>query len=93
LIASWASHFVFRHSPSVTALDDLLSAATKLIRYPMRIELNCAECGRNRFSLDKDVHDSSMIRCEDCGHEIGTMEDLKKMVAVEVLKRTSAQKH
>jgi len=55
----------------------------------MRIELNCAECGGNHFSLDKDVHDSSNVRCEDCGHEIGTMADLKRMIAFEVLKRTS----
>jgi len=54
----------------------------------LRIELNCAQCGGNHFALDKDVDDSSHVRCEDCGHEIGTMADLKRMVAVEVLLRT-----
>jgi DNA-directed RNA polymerase subunit RPC12/RpoP len=58
----------------------------------MRIDLCCAACGGNRFSLDKDVHDTSAVTCKDCGHEIGTMADLKKMVAAEVLERSSLRK-
>ncbi len=59
--------------------------------YCLRIELNCAECGGNRFSLDRDLDDASQVRCEDCGHEIGTMADLKRMVAVEVSVRTGTK--
>lgn len=54
----------------------------------MRIELNCAVCGENRFSLDGEVEDETIIRCNECGHEIGTMADLKEKVADEVLRRT-----
>lgn len=51
----------------------------------MRIELFCAECGSNRFSLTEADSDSSKVSCEDCGHEIGTMGDLKRKVADAVL--------
>ena len=56
----------------------------------MRIELNCAACGRNHFSLDGDIADESRIRCKDCGHEIGTMAELKQKVAAEVMRRAAA---
>lgn len=58
----------------------------------MRIDLSCAACGGNRLSLDKDVDDTSTITCKECGHEIGTMADLKQMVAAEVLERNSFRK-
>jgi len=32
----------------------------------MRIELNCAVCGSNRFSLDRYDEDESKVSCEDC---------------------------
>ena len=54
----------------------------------MRIDMNCAECGSNRFSLDQGNSDRSLIICEDCGHEIGTLAKLKAMVAEEVLRRS-----
>lgn len=48
-----------------------------------------AKCGSNRFSLNRGIHDRSLINCEDCGHEIGTLERLKQMVAAQVLKHSS----
>lgn len=56
----------------------------------MRIDLNCAECGSNRFSLDKGNDDDANIRCEDCGRKIGTLAELKAKIAEEVMKRSSA---
>lgn len=56
----------------------------------MRIELNCAECSSNHFNLDEGVTDRAVVYCRDCGHRIGTIEDLKARVAAEVLKRTAA---
>lgn len=56
----------------------------------LRIELACAECGNNRFSLDDAEHDSSLIYCKDCGHRIGTLAELKDRIASEVLRRADA---
>ena len=53
----------------------------------MRIELNCIKCGGNRFTLDQAHSDSSNVRCQDCGHEIGTLAELKERVAEEVVAR------
>ena len=58
----------------------------------MRIELNCAACGKNSSNLGGDrVADDTRISCEICGHEIGTMAQLKERVAAEVLKRAAAR--
>lgn len=61
----------------------------------MRIELNCAVCGKNSFNLAHGGADDSAICCNGCGHEIGTMAELKQRVAKEVLRhaenRESAQ--
>jgi DNA-directed RNA polymerase subunit RPC12/RpoP len=56
----------------------------------MRIELNCAECGNNHFNLDEGVTDHAVVHCRDCGHRIGTIEELKTRVAAEVLKGSAA---
>ena len=55
----------------------------------MRIELNCAACGQNRFSITRGMKDDALVTCADCGHEIGTMGDLKARVAAEVMKRAT----
>jgi uncharacterized Zn finger protein len=57
-----------------------------LIWVGMRINLECAECGGNRFALDEAETDSCVIRCSDCGHEIGTLAELKERVAAEVIR-------
>jgi DNA-directed RNA polymerase subunit RPC12/RpoP len=53
----------------------------------MKIELNCSACGENRFSLDRELTDQSNIRCEECGHRIGTFRELKDRVAELVIGR------
>lgn len=55
----------------------------------MRIELNCAKCGKNSFDLGHGVENESVIRCNACGHRIGTMLELKERLATEVLKRAA----
>lgn len=55
----------------------------------MRIELTCAECHKNSFNLGGGAEDNSIIRCTSCGHEIGTMAELKERVAAEVLKKAA----
>jgi len=53
----------------------------------MCIDLSCAVCGKNRFSLTEANSDSSAVSCVDCGHEIGTLGDLKQKIAEEVMRR------
>jgi len=52
----------------------------------MRIELNCRECGGNRFTLDHDATDEAQVECGDCGRHIGTVGQLTKQVAEEVMR-------
>lgn len=58
----------------------------------MRIELNCAKCGENKFDLHHTVADDTYVSCAACGHKIGTMAELKERVADEVLKRRAKAK-
>jgi DNA-directed RNA polymerase subunit RPC12/RpoP len=55
----------------------------------MRIELNCAKCGENRFDLHATMPDDAHVSCAACGHKIGTMTELKERVAAEVLRRSA----
>jgi len=55
----------------------------------VRIELNCAQCGKNRFNLEQGIADHAVVSCQDCGHRIGTIAELKERVAAEVLKRSA----
>jgi hypothetical protein len=54
----------------------------------MRIDLSCAECGKNRFSLSEVEIDACMIRCEECGHEVGTLGELKRHFAAAVTRQS-----
>ena len=56
----------------------------------MRVELSCAECGGNNFSLDEAVGDDSQIVCRDCGHEVGTFGQVKELLLAELRR---PQKH
>ena len=55
----------------------------------MRIDLACAECGNNHFTLDEAHSDLCIVRCRDCGHRIGTLAELKERVAEEVFRRST----
>ena len=57
----------------------------------MRVELSCAECGGNNFSLDEAVSDQTQIICRDCGHEVGTFGHVKALVLAE-LRRPPSQR-
>jgi len=57
----------------------------------MRIELNCAKCGNNSFNLGHGAEDDSDIRCNSCGHKIGSMAELKERLAAEVLKHAASR--
>lgn len=53
----------------------------------MRIELNCAQCGQNRFDIVEDHADHVHVYCAECRHDMGTMAQLKERLAAEVIRR------
>jgi uncharacterized Zn finger protein len=53
----------------------------------MRIELSCAECGKNDLRLDQIDDPSALIKCNECGHIVGTLESLQERV-VEQLRQS-----
>lgn len=54
----------------------------------MKIELNCASCGSNNFELGGAQTDDCVITCADCGHEVGTLGELKQRLAEEVIRHS-----
>jgi len=57
----------------------------------VRVELSCAVCGGNNFSLDEAENDDSQIVCRDCGHEVGTFGYVRELLLAE-LRRPPAQR-
>lgn len=57
----------------------------------MRIELKCRECGGNRFALDQPLEDHAHVECDECGHKIGTVGELKRQVADEVMRNAKVR--
>jgi uncharacterized Zn finger protein len=53
----------------------------------MKIELTCPGCGGNRFALGKANADDSMVACEDCGREVGSLGTLKENVVRQIADR------
>ena len=53
----------------------------------MRIELKCADCGGNNFRLGDEFEENAEVTCDDCGHRIGSMAELKQHLADEVMRR------
>lgn len=51
----------------------------------MRIELSCTACGNNHFSFPEAGGDRALVTCSDCGHEVGTLGQLKEKVAEMVM--------
>jgi uncharacterized Zn finger protein len=57
----------------------------------MRIELNCGQCGQNRFDIVEDHADHVHVHCAECRHDMGTMAELKERLAAEVLRRANTR--
>ena len=55
----------------------------------MKIELNCADCGSNRFIYPFKFRDDSMIVCADCAHEIGSVAALKQQVVDQIASQSA----
>jgi ribosomal protein S27E len=42
--------------------------------------LTCPQCGDNRFVFPESAGDADPVTCADCGHSVGTVEELKQQV-------------
>ncbi len=50
-------------------------------------ELNCTNCGSNRFSYPRTMNDDTAVTCQDCGQSAGSLAELKERIASAVLKK------
>jgi len=53
----------------------------------MRIELSWQVCGGNRFRYPHNGNGEKIVICEDCGHEVGTLNSLKDRVERAIMER------
>jgi DNA-directed RNA polymerase subunit RPC12/RpoP len=49
------------------------------------IDLTCGECGSNRLDIPAQADDDRAVVCEECGHALGTLAEVKSRVARAVL--------
>jgi uncharacterized Zn finger protein len=56
----------------------------------MRIDLSCAECGQNVFRLDQFDDPLALIKCNECGHLVGTLQSLQERAVEQLLQSKQA---
>lgn len=52
----------------------------------LRIDLSCGECGSNRLDIPAQAGDDRPVVCEECGHALGSLADVKSRVEQAVLR-------
>jgi hypothetical protein len=52
----------------------------------LTIDLSCGECGSNRLDIPAEANDDSPVVCEECGHALGSLGDVKSKVEEAVLR-------
>ena len=51
------------------------------------IEIRCDHCRGDNLSIPLDACEETMVDCEDCGAELGTLAEVKTMVSLKLLGR------
>ena len=51
------------------------------------IEIRCDYCRGENLSIPLEGGDETVVDCEDCGAEVGTLADIKTLVSLKVLGR------
>lgn len=54
------------------------------------IEIRCDHCRSDRLSIPLWGGDDTEVDCEDCGAQVGTLDDLKTLVSLHLLGRKTA---
>lgn len=52
----------------------------------LRIDLSCGACGSNRLDIPAQAVDDSAVTCQECGHALGSLAELKTRVEQAVLR-------
>lgn len=50
------------------------------------IDLSCGECGSNRLDIPAQAGDDGEVTCEECGHALGSLAEVKTRVEQAVLR-------
>lgn len=56
----------------------------------LKIDLSCGECGSNRIDIPAQADDDSAVVCEECGHRLGSLAEVKSRVEQAVLRGRDA---
>jgi uncharacterized Zn finger protein len=54
---------------------------------PVSIEIRCDHCHGDNLSIPLHGGEETMVDCEDCGAEVGTLADIKTTVSLKLLGR------
>ena len=52
----------------------------------LKIDLSCGECGSNRIHIPAQAGDDGVVVCEECGHALGSLAQVKTRVEQAVLR-------
>ncbi|HLL30496.1 MAG TPA: hypothetical protein VK403_05830 [Allosphingosinicella sp.] len=52
----------------------------------LNVDLSCGECGSNRLDIPAQASDDSPVVCEECGHALGSLGEVKARVEQAVLR-------
>lgn len=51
-----------------------------------KIDLSCEKCGSNRLDIPAQAGDEGTVVCEECGHALGSLAEVKTRVEQAVLR-------
>lgn len=54
------------------------------------IDIRCDNCRGDKLSIPLWGGDETAVDCEDCGAQLGTLDDLKTLVSLQLLGRKTA---
>lgn len=54
------------------------------------IDIRCDNCRGNKLSIPLHGGDDTHVDCEDCGANLGTLDDVKTLVSLQLLGRKTA---
>jgi hypothetical protein len=56
------------------------------------IDIRCDNCRGDNLSIPLWGGDETAVDCEDCGAQLGTLDDLKTLVSLQVLGRKTIER-